>query len=350
MWCARPRSHEEVFAAVGRHPNGAGGFDDEAAERIEELARAPARRRRRRDRARLLPRPRRPARTSGGPSRPRSRSRGAQASRSSSTSATRMDPRTRVSEAFATLANEGDGVAVILHCFSAGRAGRSGPAERGWYCSFAGNLTYPKAETIREAAALVPEDLLLVETDSPFLAPQPVRGKPNQPANVVATAERLAEIRGVSYGDLERPWRRTPRASSGGDRLASAGALVAPARPELPRRPQPARRDRPRGRARSGRRRPRGRGRRRARSPSGWRPPSRCLHVIEVDERLRDALEPLARAAGNVERRLGRRDAGRAGGIWPRSDQDGRQPAVLDRHPAADPDDPRAPRGRGAGW
>jgi TatD DNase family protein len=75
--------------------------------------------------------------------------------------------------------------------------------QRGWYCSFAGNLTYPKSELIREAAGIVPDDRLLVETDSPFLAPQPVRGKPNQPANVVATAERLAEIRGVPYGELE---------------------------------------------------------------------------------------------------------------------------------------------------
>ena len=84
------------------------------------------------------------------------------------------------------------------------RPGRERAAERGWYCSFAGNLTYPKAEPLREAAAVVPEERLLVETDSPFLAPQPVRGKPNQPANVVATAERLAEVRGVPYGELER--------------------------------------------------------------------------------------------------------------------------------------------------
>jgi TatD DNase family protein len=95
-------------------------------------------------------------------------------------------------------------VAVILHCFSAGPGWAERAAERGWYCSFAGNLTYPKADVIREAAALAPEDRLLVETDSPFLAPQPARGKPNQPANVGATAERLAEIRGVPYGDFER--------------------------------------------------------------------------------------------------------------------------------------------------
>ena len=95
-------------------------------------------------------------------------------------------------------------MSVILHCFSAGPRWAERAAELRWYCSFAGNLTYPKADEIRKAAELVPDDRLLVETDSPFLAPQPVRGKPNQPANVVATAERLAEVRGVPYGELER--------------------------------------------------------------------------------------------------------------------------------------------------
>ena len=81
--------------------------------------------------------------------------------------------------------------------------GREGCANR-WYCSFAGNCTYPRAGGLREAAALVPDDRILVETDSPYLAPQPVRGKPNQPANVVATAERIAEVRGVPYEELEK--------------------------------------------------------------------------------------------------------------------------------------------------
>ena len=93
---------------------------------------------------------------------------------------------------------------MVLHCFSAPAERALEAAEWGWSCSFAGNLTYPKAGPIREAAALVPDNRLLVETDSPFLSPQPMRGKPNQPANVVATAERLAEVRGVTYGELER--------------------------------------------------------------------------------------------------------------------------------------------------
>jgi TatD DNase family protein len=108
-----------------------------------------------------------------------------------------------VTEAFEFLGAEAEGVDVILHCFSATPARAEEAAGRGWYCSFAGNVTYPKATEIREAARLVPDELVLVETDSPFLAPQPVRGRPNQPANVVATARVVAEQRGVAYEDLE---------------------------------------------------------------------------------------------------------------------------------------------------
>ena len=90
-----------------------------------------------------------------------------------------------------------------MHCFSA--ADRLDDCvERGYMCSFAGNVTYPKATDLQEAAARVPDELLLVETDAPFLAPQPVRGKPNAPANVVHTARKVAELRGVSYEELEQ--------------------------------------------------------------------------------------------------------------------------------------------------
>ena len=89
--------------------------------------------------------------------------------------------RDSVDETLALLAAEAGGVTVILHCFSAPPDRVGDAEEHGWYCSFAGNVTYPKAGELREAAELVPAELLLVETDSPFLAPQPVRGKPNQP-------------------------------------------------------------------------------------------------------------------------------------------------------------------------
>ncbi len=90
---------------------------------------------------------------------------------------------------------------VILHCFSS--PALLDPAlERGWYVSFAGNVTYPKAPELREAAKRVPFDRLLAETDSPYLAPQPVRGDRNEPAYVVHTVAVLAEARGEDAVEL----------------------------------------------------------------------------------------------------------------------------------------------------
>ena len=92
---------------------------------------------------------------------------------------------------------------MILHCFSS-------PAllplalERRWYVSFAGNVTYPKAPELREAAAAGAADRILAETDCPYLAPQPRRGRPNEPANVVHTLAVLAEARGEDPAELER--------------------------------------------------------------------------------------------------------------------------------------------------
>jgi TatD DNase family protein len=90
---------------------------------------------------------------------------------------------------------------VVMHCFSEPELLASG-MERGWYFSFAGNATYPKAEALREAAAAVAADRILVETDSPYLAPQPVRGRPNEPAHVVHTVAAIAEARGQSSDEL----------------------------------------------------------------------------------------------------------------------------------------------------
>ena len=90
---------------------------------------------------------------------------------------------------------------VVLHCFSS--PALLAPAlERGWYVSFAGNVTYPKAPELREAAARVPRDRILAETDSPYLSPQPVRGTRNEPANVVHTVATLAEARGEDAAEL----------------------------------------------------------------------------------------------------------------------------------------------------
>lgn len=196
-------AHEGVFACVGRHPNGADGYDAAAAERIEELAS--------RDEVAAV------GETGLDFYRDRSRPDDQRRAFSSQIEIARNAGKPlvihmrdadgsedAVEECFATLEREAGDVEVILHCFSAGPRWAERAVGLGWYCSFAGNVTYPKAEGLREAAAIVPDGRLLVETDSPFLAPQPMRGKPNQPANVVATAERVAEVRGVSYERLER--------------------------------------------------------------------------------------------------------------------------------------------------
>ena len=92
---------------------------------------------------------------------------------------------------------------VILHCFSS-TALLEPALERGWYVSFAGNVTYPKAPELRAAARLVPEAQLLAGTDSPYLAPQPVRGSRNEPAFVMHTLAALAQARGEDQDDLAR--------------------------------------------------------------------------------------------------------------------------------------------------
>jgi TatD DNase family protein len=199
---ASAEANEGVFASVGRHPNSADGFDEAAAEAIEELCA-------------------RPGVVAVGETgldfyRDRSdpddqrRAFAAQidiAKRTGKALVVHLrdsdGSEDAVKEAFELLEQEADGVGVILHCFSAHPRWAERAAENRWYCSFAGNLTYPRSDDLRDAARLVADDLLLVETDSPFLSPQPQRGKPNQPANVVATAARLAELREREYADLE---------------------------------------------------------------------------------------------------------------------------------------------------
>ncbi len=91
---------------------------------------------------------------------------------------------------------------VVLHCFSS--PDLLEPAlERGWYVSFAGNATFPKAVDLRLAATQVPAERILAETDSPYLAPQPVRGRRNEPAYVMHTLAALAQARGEDARELE---------------------------------------------------------------------------------------------------------------------------------------------------
>jgi TatD DNase family protein len=94
------------------------------------------------------------------------------------------------------------GIGGILHCFSGDWEHAQRAMELGFYISFAGNLTYPKAQPLRDVATQVPLDSLLVETDAPFLAPIPNRGKRNEPAWVADTAAVLAEFKGVSSEEI----------------------------------------------------------------------------------------------------------------------------------------------------
>ncbi len=198
------REHPEVFAAVGHHPNSAESFDDEAAAVIEELAADDVVRAigetgldYYRDRAseeaqvRAFEAQIGIARRTGLPLVIHVRDAAGPGSGRA------------VADCYELLAAEAEGVEVILHCFSATPERAEEAAGRGWHVSFAGNVTYPRSGELREAAALVPDRLLLVETDSPYLAPQPVRGRPNSPANVTHTAEVVAEARGIGYERLD---------------------------------------------------------------------------------------------------------------------------------------------------
>jgi TatD DNase family protein len=197
----------QVFAAIGRHPNASTGFDD--ADRAELAA--------------LAAHHRCAAIGETGLDYYRDRAPRADQARAFEAQldlARELDKpvviHTRAAEddTIAALATHGEGLRVVLHCFS--MPDRLDEClEHGWWISFAGNVTFPKAPELREAAARVPPDRLLVETDSPFLAPQPVRGKPNVPKNVVATARVVAEARGVAYEELEADVERNAAALFG---------------------------------------------------------------------------------------------------------------------------------------
>jgi TatD DNase family protein len=94
------------------------------------------------------------------------------------------------------------GMKVIIHCFSMASRIDECLAHEHWWISFAGNVTYPKNQDLRDAALRVPADRMLVETDAPYLSPQAQRGKPNSPALVAQTAQALALERRVSYHDF----------------------------------------------------------------------------------------------------------------------------------------------------
>ena len=97
-----------------------------------------------------------------------------------------------------------NGLGGILHCFTGNWAEAKSALDMGFMISFAGNLTFPKAQQIRDAALQVPTDRMLIETDSPYLAPVPNRGKRNEPAFVKHTAQKLAELRSSTTEEIGR--------------------------------------------------------------------------------------------------------------------------------------------------
>ena len=100
------------------------------------------------------------------------------------------------------LAEEGPPARVVFHCFSGDAALAKQCAEAGYVMSFAGNLTFTNARPLRDAAAAAPPELLLAETDAPFLTPVPNRGRPNEPAQVAYTLRCLAEVQGLDLAGL----------------------------------------------------------------------------------------------------------------------------------------------------
>jgi TatD DNase family protein len=193
--------NDGVVAVVGRHPHEAAGFGDADLEAIEQAASD--------ERVRAI------GETGLDYFRDRSpRTAQRWVFEAQIDLARRLDlpvvvhTREAEDDTFAILRERAEGLTVVLHCFSAASRVEE-CVERGYVCSFAGNVTYPKAAELQAAARDVPAELLLVETDSPYLAPQPVRGKPNEPANVVATARHVARLRGISYTELEAVVERT---------------------------------------------------------------------------------------------------------------------------------------------
>jgi len=109
--------------------------------------------------------------------------------------------------------DEGSAERVVIHCFSGDAEVARECAARGYWLSFAGNVTYPKNEHLRQAVKAVDLDRVLVETDSPFLAPQKLRGRDNEPANVRLTIDEIARVRDASVDDVVEATAKNARAA-----------------------------------------------------------------------------------------------------------------------------------------
>jgi TatD DNase family protein len=189
-------AHDEIFVSVGRHPHESEGFDDAGLAELRELSAHP--------KARAVGEAGLDYKRDYAPRTDQRRSFTDQIELARELGRPLVvHTRFAADDTIDLLDRHGDGVAVIIHCFSLTDHVEE-CIERGYHCSFAGNVTYPKATELHRAARAVPDELLLAETDAPFLSPQNRRGKPNEPAYVGATVHFLAELRGKTPDEMER--------------------------------------------------------------------------------------------------------------------------------------------------
>ena len=185
--------NDDVYAIVGVHPNEAAGYDDARIEQVRERALG--------DKVVAIGETGLDYYRDYAPRDDQQRSFDAHLELASDLGLP-VVIHTRQAEADTFAALRDFGGTVVLHCFSSpDRVDEC--VERGYICSFAGNVTYPKSRDLQRAAKAIPDELLMVETDAPFLSPQPVRGKPNEPGNVTHTARFVAELRGIGYEELD---------------------------------------------------------------------------------------------------------------------------------------------------
>jgi TatD DNase family protein len=192
---AAAEAFPQVYAAVGRHPNAAKGFDDADLAELRALA---AHRR-----CVAIGETGLDHYRQGAPHDDQQRAFAAHIALARETGKPLViHSRAADDETLAQLGAEAEGVRVVMHCFS--MPGRLREClERGYEISFAGNVTYPSAGELAEAARQVPEERLLVETDAPYLTPQAMRGQRNQPAYVAHTLAFIAAARGQQLAQLD---------------------------------------------------------------------------------------------------------------------------------------------------
>jgi TatD DNase family protein len=187
----------QVYAAVGRHPNSATGFDDADLAELEALAAH--------ERCVAIGETGLDFYRKGAPAEDQRRAFIAQIELAQRVGKPLViHTRAADEETLGLLDAHAGGLRVILHCFSMADRVVECLAHPEWWLSFAGNCTYPRNGPLMDAALRVPDERLLVETDAPYLSPQGRRGRSNAPAQVVITARAIALARRVSYGAFEQ--------------------------------------------------------------------------------------------------------------------------------------------------